>query len=112
MVDAREGEDLTSYIADASLLVDETLGVTAPSGLSEDRMKLIEKYLAAHLWVIAQEKGGLTGEKMGDASATYQKADGRGLSSTRFGQMVVNLDTTGKLDKVLSNVKKAQFRVV
>jgi hypothetical protein len=110
LVEAREGEKLTHYLDDAALLVEETLGTD--SGLSEGRLKLIEKNLGAHLWVISAEKGGLQSERTLDAENVYQKYSGEGLSSTRFGRLVQTYDTTGALDKVLTNVKKAQLRVV
>jgi hypothetical protein len=110
IIEAREGEKLTQYTDDAALLVNETLGTD--SGLSEDRLKLIEKNLAAHLWVISAEKGGLQSERTLEAENVYQKIEGQGLSSTRFGRLVQTYDTTGQLDKVLTPVKKAQLRVV
>jgi hypothetical protein len=110
LVEAKDGERLTSFIDDAHVLVDETL---ATSDLGEPRMKLLEKYLAAHLWTVAKEKGGLTMEKTGDAMNTYRAPiDGEGLSSTRFGQQVMALDPTGLLYKVLTFSKKAQLRLV
>lgn len=109
LVEARDGEALSPFIADAHVLVDETLDL---SQFTAGKLKLIEKYLAAHLWVLALEKGGLTSEKVGEATNTYQKYSGTALSSTRFGQQVITFDTTGALDKVLSYSKKAQLRVV
>jgi hypothetical protein len=109
LVEARDGEPLTPYTDDANVLVNETLDLPL---FSDDRLRLIEKYLAAHLWVIAKEKGGLTSEKALDATNTYQKYSGTGLSATRFGQQVMVFDFTGALDKVLSYSKKAQLRVV
>jgi hypothetical protein len=109
LVEAKDSERVTSFISDASLLVDETLGT---SDLTESRLKMIEKYLAAHFWVIAKEKGGLTLEQTGDARNQYQQITGQGLSSTRFGEQVISLDPTGALNKVLTFTKKAQLRVV
>ena len=109
LVEAGNGEQLTPYIEDAHLLIDETLDL---SSFTDGRLKLIEKYLAAHLWVISKEKGGLQMEKALDATNIYQKLQGTGLSATRFGQQVIAFDTSGALDKVLSYAKKAQLRVV
>lgn len=111
IIEAGATEKVTHYIEDAFLLVNETLGI-APT-LSTARLKLVEKYLAAHLWTITAEKGGLTKEKKGESENTYAATSGQGLSATRFGKLVQNLDTSGALDKVLSGaVKKAQLRVV
>lgn len=109
LVEAKDGERLTGFIDDAYLLVEENL---ATSSLTEARLTMIEKYLAAHFWVVAIEKGGLQREKMGEAENVYAKIGGLGLSSTRFGQQVATLDTTGILNKLLNPVKKAQLRVV
>lgn len=111
IVETRPDEVVTPFINDAALLVDETLGILP--NMTEARLTLLEKYLAAHLWVLAKEKGGLTSEKKGESAASYVTPKGKGLSSTRFGGLVRNLDTTGLLEKVLSGeVKKAQLRVV
>ena len=109
IVEARADEVVQSYIDDANLLVDETLDLAL---FSAERLKLIEKYLAAHLWVIAKERGGVTLEKTLEAQNMYKKYDGVGLSATRFGQQVIAFDFTGALDKALSYSKKAQLRVV
>lgn len=108
LIEEAPGEDLQPFLDDANLLITDILGTS----LSPERLKLIEKYLAAHLWVIAAEKGGLTKERALDAENAYQVVDGTGLSSTRFGQQVISFDTTGELDKALSYKKKAQLRLV
>ena len=109
LVETQAGESVQWAIDDASLIVDEVLGT---SSLTAGRLELIERYLAAHFWVLAKEKGGLTSEKALDATNTYRKFDGAGLSATRFGEQVAVYDTTGELDKVLSFKKTAQFRLV
>ena len=102
--------DLTSVIDDAHVLVDETL---LAAGFTVDKLKLIEKYLAAHLYVLSHEKGGLTGQKVDDASESYATAKGQiGLRATRFGQVVVGLDTSNSLTLSLEPSRKAQFRLV
>lgn len=111
IIEARADEKVVQYIEDASLLINDVVGT--PSSLSPARLKQLEKYLAAHFWVIAAEKGGLTSEKQGESENRYAKNEGEGLSATRFGRLVKNLDTTGALDKVLSgSVKKAILRLV
>ena len=111
LVEAKDGERLSGFCDDAHTLVEEVL---ASSSLSEGRKKLIEKNLAAHFWVVAKEKGGVTMERVGDAQNMYQtiKGDGTGLASTRFGQQVLALDDSGQLNQVLTYTKKAQLRVV
>jgi hypothetical protein len=109
LIDESATTSVQSFLDDAELLVDETLDASL---FTPGRLNLIEKYLAAHLWAIAREKGGVTLEKAGDATNMYKKYDGEGLSSTRFGQQVLAWDTTGQLNIVLSYAKKAQLRVV
>ena len=109
IIETRADESVWSYIEDANTLVNETLDIAT---FTEARLKLIEKYLAAHLWVVAAEKGGLTLERALDAVNEYKVQEGTGLSATRFGQQVMAFDTSGALHKVLSYAKKAQLRVV
>src|SRR5574340_201890 len=84
--------DTTLFIQTASLVVDEEL---LNSGLSEERLRQIELWLAAHLSCTMDPR--IKTEKMGDASNTYQIADGQGLASTTYGLQVLLLDSSGKL---------------
>lgn len=113
MVEARDGESVMGFINDAHDLIEDTLATFTPP-ISEARLKLLEKNLAAHFWVIAKEKGGLTLERTGDAQNIYRAPDTKatGLSSTRFGQQVLALDPSGLLNKVLTFAKKAQIQVI
>lgn len=101
--------DVTPFIADASLLVDEQL---AAKGLTSGRLQLIEKYLAAHLVALTEERGGLVRFKMGDSSEEYQLPKGTGIAMTRYGQMAITLDTTGVLQNLSRAGGLAEFRVV
>lgn len=101
------------YINDASLLVTEVLGT---SSLTPERLEVIERYLAAHLYVLAEQEGGIFEEKIGES--TEKKGStftlGRGLALTRFGQLVLSWDSTGSFAdmETAGAKKKAQFRVV
>lgn len=103
--------DLTPYLDDAHLLVEARL---AGKGLSEGLLTLIEKNMAAHLYLLGREDGGIVAEKTGESSSTYagSKTLGAGMSSTRFGQMVLGLDTTGSFASMDKPGRKALFRVV
>lgn len=106
--------DLLPFIDAANLLVNEELSA---SGLSEDRKKLIELYLAAHFTTISLEKGGLIRKKIGDAEEEYQAFNSRnvqvlGLTATRFGQQAILLDKSGKLGTLSAKPVKAQFKVI
>ena len=100
------------YINDASLLVTEVLGT---SSLSAERLEVIERYLAAHLYVLGEQEGGVFEEKIGEASTKMGSTFtlGRGLALTRFGQLVLSWDSTGLFAamETANNKKKAQFRL-
>lgn len=98
------------FIQAATLLVDEKL---AGKGLSEDLLKTLELFLAAHFAVLSIERGGLTVMKVGDALEEYQMRDIKafGLASTRFGQQAIVMDPTNTLASLASG-KQALFRVV
>jgi hypothetical protein len=106
--------DLKPYIETAHMLVNEEL---LGKGLSEARLREIEKYLAAHFAVVSYEKGGLIRQKVGEAEEEYQATNRTttpilGLTATRYGQQAVLLDTTGTLGAISQKPVKALFRVV
>lgn len=102
---------VANFIADAHVIVDDLL---TGKGLTEAKLKLIEKYLAAHLYTLSQEHGGLVREKIGEAEQQFASpGSGTGLRSTRFGAMALTLDPTGTLEaNLVGGSKKALFRVV
>ena len=84
----------------ANLFVDEEL---ADSGMSEGRLELIERYLAAHFILTSGVEAfrQVTEERFSDmSSATYAGGDldGEALRSTTVGQKAIMFDTTGTLD--------------
>lgn len=105
------GPYVLNFVEDAHLFVEETLIST---GMTEARLKIIEKYLAAHLYTITKERGGITEEETGDSRAAYRKMTGTGLGSTPFGELALGADTSGKLAALSTsaNAKPALFRVV
>lgn len=89
--------------------------IPSESGLSTERLELIQLYLAAHLLTISAEYGGYRSQDIGEGSEEYPEYPNNGYASTRFGQMALNLDSSGKLAESQDNakgVKKAQFRVI
>jgi hypothetical protein len=105
---------LTGFLDDAYMLVEETLVNVSPKPkLSEARIDVIAKYLAAHLYLLTVEKGGLTLEKVGDSSNMYAttKNGDAGIGSTRFGQLALGMDTSGLLQAIATGKKTAQFRL-
>lgn len=98
------------FIQVANLLVTERL---TGKGLSDDMMKTLELFLAAHFATLSLERGGLTVKEVGDAREEYQllSQNNFGLASTRFGQQAVAMDSTNTLAHLASG-KKSQFRLV
>jgi hypothetical protein len=84
--------DTTSFITTANLLVTQNLG---NSGLSNDMLTEIEKYLTAHLLALHPDERQLIDQKLGDATDKLGGDFGKGLDFTQFGQTVKMLDTTG-----------------
>lgn len=107
------GTDFAPFIEAADLLITEQL---LGQGLSDDRLAIIEKWIAAHYAVLSLEKGGLSRERTGDGENWYQPAAGTnaaGFSTTRFGKSAIALDTSGTLSSLsIAPGLKAQFRVV
>lgn len=101
----------TTFITAANLIVEEDL---VGEGLTEARLTQIENLLAAHFATLANEKGGIVRTSAGESAETYRsvKEAYQGLTSTRFGQMAIAMDTTGTLVNQMSGGKKAEFRVV
>jgi hypothetical protein len=101
------------YILDASTMVEEFLG---SSSHTEGRLTLIEKYLAAHFYLLGEQEGGVFEEKIGESNTKMGSTFtlGQGLRLTRYGQMVLSLDSTGSFEDIAPNQKarKALFRVV
>lgn len=109
---ALSDSQLEPFIDQSALIVSEEL---SGKGLSEGRLDLITKYLAAHFLVLTEENGGLRRSKLGDADESYVAPQDKvfGLNSTRFGQQAVGLDTSGTLAaSQTSGGIKAEFRVV
>ena len=77
-------------------------------GFSEEYLAEIEKYLTAHL--IELRSGQIKKKKLGDAETEYTGTFSEGLSSTRFGQNVLVLDTTGTFDNL--GKPKAELEVL
>lgn len=101
--------DTTPFINNANLLITEIL---ANSGLSTDRLKMIELYLSAHFVAVTEEKGGLTSSKVGNSSDSFGGDYTQGLNLTRYGQQAVLLDTSGLLAGMATPKKRAEFQVL
>jgi hypothetical protein len=109
------GKDIDHHVADANTLVSELLGT---SDLTAERLEMIARYLAAHFYVLSEHEGGIFEEQIGESrekrGSTFTL--GQGLKLTRYGQMVLSLDTTGTFDDEMTvnadGKKEALFRLV
>lgn len=98
---------LTAFISTANVMVTEEL---VGEGLSDDRLKEIERYLAAHFACIASPRK--RDEKVDVASATYRGKTDMGLDATLYGQQAKILDTTGILAATSSGAKNATLEML
>ncbi len=105
IVDVPSGEDMSLFIEVASRYVDNVFSTTT---LAADQLRDIELYLSAHLATLTIDGGGVSLERIGSSSIQYAQLRGDKLYLTRFGQLAMMLDTTGKL--VASSKEKARFR--
>jgi len=86
-----------SLIIAASAVVDQVYSTDTEIGST--LLAEIERWLTAHMLASSLNRTG-SNEKVGDASITYTGKWGLGLDSTPYGQMVKQLDTTGKIAKM------------
>lgn len=111
--EALQESDIDDFIDSATLVATEDL---SGKGLSSDRVDLITRYMAAHMIVLAVENGGLRRSRVGQADESYvvPPSNALGWNASRFGQLAVNLDTSGTLAQqvINSSSKQAEFRVV
>lgn len=81
-----------SAVVDQVFLDDDDIGDTL---LAE-----IEKWLTAHMIASTSLYRTTSEEEVGDARAKYTGQWGKKLESTPYGQMVLTLDTTGKMARL------------
>ena len=79
------------YLVTAHRFVDAVLSTS-----SEEKRTEVEKWFAAHLIASVHYRTTLK-ERVGDAEVGYGGKFEDGLSSTPYGQVVLQLDTTGKM---------------
>ena len=83
-----------AYISTANAVVTDVLG--DDTDLSTALKEAVEQWLAAHM--IASTLWRTTAkEKVGEVWVEYTGSWSEGLSGTSYGQMVLQLDTTGKM---------------
>ncbi len=85
---------ITAMIGAATELITETF--EEDTTLTTTQKKEIERWLVAHMLASTLHRT-TSEEKVGDASVKYTGKFGMRLESTPYGQMVLMLDVTGKL---------------
>jgi hypothetical protein len=98
--------DIGVCIKGANLIVDTYL---ANQSLGAELLKEIERWLAAHLLAMSKDPRERN-VRVGEAEVRYTGNFGKGLEATTFGQVVLSLDSTGKLSNL--NRPKALFTVL
>lgn len=88
-----EDKVINSIAQQANRLMNEHLST---DDLPKDRLTDIETWLTAHFLAVSKDRQAEQ-EKIGEASVKYQGKFDKFLHSTTYGQMVLTLDTTGKL---------------
>lgn len=89
-----------AIISIASLIVDDEL---SDKGLSASKLKRIEQFLSCH-FIQVRDQRNLTSQRILDASEAYSEIRD-GFEGTPWGQMALDLDSSGTL-KQLSNTKR------
>lgn len=103
---------LDSFIADASLWVDNYLEDTCDS-LDEDKLPTIEKYIAAHLFQMTQEgqTGPLASASRANISESYATRTGDNASRTSFIMTAAAFDPCGIVAEHWLGKRRARARV-
>lgn len=91
---------LTPYVISANVFVTETLSGTS---LSDDMLKEIERWLAAHFAAMTKERQSKK-EEAGGASIEWGVKFGSELEATTYGQIALSLDSS----KTLINLQKGK----
>ena len=92
--------DLEPFIATAHNLVDQV--EECDSSLSATTLELIERWLAAHFYAVANPQH-VNSKSIGGASKSFALGQlGERVHSTYYGQQAILLDTSGCLEKITS----------
>jgi hypothetical protein len=92
--------NIDPFINSASLIVD---GYLLSKGLSDEILKQIELYIAAHLLSLKDPRTKSVGVDV--LSESYQGQWGLGLNGTSYGQTAILLDSSGTLGSLTKNGK-------
>jgi len=86
-----------SYIVAANALVTKILGTDTTIGST--LLEEVERWFTAHMLACTISRT-TESERLGDASVKYTGQFRENLSSTPYGQMVMQLDITGKMGNI------------
>lgn len=89
-------EVLATFIPVASDMVDE---LDDDTDMDDTRLTNIETWLTAHLIAMSKERQAVD-EKLGDATVKYGAKLGMHLEATTYGQVALQLDTSGTLKRL------------
>ena len=87
--------DIDVFINTANMMVTSWLET---AGLTDEVLKEIERYLAAHVLSVQDQRVKSVGVDV--LSESYQGQWGMGLNGTSYGQMAILLDTSGTLSQI------------
>ena len=94
----KEDNQIDVFIIGASELVTNVFA--GDTVISETMLKEIERWFTAHMISCTIHRT-TSDEKLGDVAVKYTGQWGKNLDSTPYGQMVKQLDTTGKMESYL-----------
>lgn len=100
--------DLTPYLTSANVFVTEALASTS---LSDDALKEIERWIAAHFAVMTKERQSKE-EGAGGAYIKWAGQWGMQLEATTYGQVALNLDPTNTLKNLQNNKRTPSIYAV
>lgn len=109
LTDWGDENDLTPFIAAASALVDRVKACsvlknyTLSDSATGSECELIERWLAAHLYVQSDQNE--ASKTAGKGSAQFQGQTGMALDASKYGQMAKLIDASG----CLTNLEKRQL---
>ena len=101
--------DLTPYVNAANLIMNRVVTCATNKGitLTSDEAEMIERYLAAHCYGMADQP--YASQSMGGASASYQGRTDLGIDGTKYGQVAQSLDPSGCLKAIAKGYQTMFF---
>lgn len=102
---------LTPFIASATAMVDRlsTAAIAKGKSLTADEKELIERWLAAHFYVMSDQN--LSSKSTAGASGSYQGQTAMYLEASKYGQMAVSIDYSGLLYSIASGPNRRTAKI-